>query len=291
MTADAMASLRAGRVRSLWLRPAALLAAMGLHAGAVLFLTIPRPVLPSPVDTIEITIAPQMGSAGPDDPQEVSPDSVAQPETPPDPTVEPDPDPQPVAPPDPTPDPQPVPPPDTPPDPQPAPPPDTPIEMPPEPVAQVAAEPPLREAPDALVIPRQIEPPRAQPIDREKLQEQQRRQRRRREAARRTAAQSAATVRAGVADGQQQKAMSRATYAARVLAEIRNHRISAPGVGSVGIAFIVGAAGVMTTVSVIRSSSDEALDSAASRMVRAARPGPPPGGIFAGSTTINFIAR
>ena len=309
MTADATAPLHAGRVRPFWLRPAALLAAAGVHVYVVLFLTIPRPVLPSPVDTIEITIAPQMGSAGPEDPTEVSPDSIAQPETPPDPTAEPDPDaqPQPVVPPDPEPVTPPDPPPDPPvevaetlpPDPVPVadPPPDPPLDAPVEAVetppeaAPVAAEPPVREAPDAPVIARQIEPQRAPPIDREKLLEPQRRLRRRREAARRAAAQSAATSRAGVADGMQQSAMSRATFAAKVLAEIRSHRISAPGEGSVGIDFVVDAAGVMTSVSVIRSSGDEALDSAASRMVRAARPGPPPGGFFAGSTTINFVAR
>ena len=94
---------------------------------------------------------------------------------------------------------------------------------------------------------------------------------------------------AGAAEAAAQLTQARATYASKLLQEIRAHRLSVVGVGSVGVAFAVDAGGVMVNVSIVRSSGNDTLDKAALAMVRAAQPGPPPEGRFGGSTTINFI--
>ncbi len=82
---------------------------------------------------------------------------------------------------------------------------------------------------------------------------------------------------------------AQATYTSKVLEEIRKHRISPNGTGSVGVSFVIDAPGVVTSASVVRSSGLSELDETALRMVRAARPGPPPDGSFARTMTINFF--
>jgi protein TonB len=252
MTASIKGSMRQGGTRLVWLRPVALATVVGLHVCAILFPTIPRPNLPSAVDSIELTIA--QGAPEVEQPPEV---------TPPPPPPEPEP-------------------PVVKPEPPPPPPPPLPEPTSPEPPPPVVAEPPKREAPDAPAIapqpkpkPRPL-PPRPKPPEPEQPP---------------PAAPPPETNAPGVAEAEEQLARSRATYASKVLQEIRNHRISAIGVGSVVVAFSVDAAGDITSVAIVRSSGKDDLDSAALRMVRAARPGPPPDGHFSGSTTINFVEK
>ncbi len=175
---------------------------------------------------------------------------------------------QPPEPPAPEPESLPVPPLDTP-VPVPEPPPPAP---PPEPPPPPLPDPPKREVKDAPVWtappkpkpthPKPINPP-PQPVTE--------------------------TNTTGTPEAEAARTQARATYASKVLQEIRNHRTPAVGVGSVGVAFSIGPNGEMMNISVIRSSGNDALDSAALRMVRAATPGPPPDGMFSGSTTINFL--
>ena len=87
------------------------------------------------------------------------------------------------------------------------------------------------------------------------------------------------------------RAPAQQTYASKLLAEIRRHRPSVTATGSVVVSFSVGPGGEMGTVSVVRSSAKDELDTAALRMLRAARPEPPPEGHFAGTTTIDFVDR
>ncbi len=95
----------------------------------------------------------------------------------------------------------------------------------------------------------------------------------------------------GIDEAEAQLARARQTYASRLLQEIRRHRPSVTAIGSVVVSFSVGGNGEMGAVAIVRSSGKDELDSAALRMVRAARPEPPPDGHFAGSTTINFVDR
>lgn len=105
----------------------------------------------------------------------------------------------------------------------------------------------------------------------------------------------ASARRAGVRNGSGQAShMSNASYAALVAAEINRHKFypaAARAVGargSVGVVFSVGASGAIVAYSVTRSSGNSALDAAASHMLAAAHPSPPPGGSFRGATTIHF---
>jgi protein TonB len=263
-----------------WLRPTSIIVVAALHALVFLFVAIPKVAPPSPVDTIEIDIAPPAGDLTPENQAEATPDSMAQPEVvsnekPPD----PDPDPQPPVveekPPDIAPD--------------PTPPPleiiePTPVEPPPP----IAAEPPKIEAPDAPVIPVRAKPPRPKPFakptpEKAKIKPPVAKPRP-------PAAQSAAKARSGVRSDAP-SAASRATFGAKVMAAIRANRVSMPMEGTVGVAFVVGASGSMTSASIISSSGNPALDSAALRTVRGAHPGPPPGGAFANSVSIHFNGR
>jgi protein TonB len=248
MTASIQGSMHQSGLRLVWLRPAALATAVGLHVCAVVFPTIPRPNLPSAEDSIEITIA------------QGAPEVEQPPEIPPPPPPEPEPEPPVVKP-------------------EPPPPPPPPELPPPEPPPPVVTEPPKIEAPDAPVIAPQSKPKPPPKLPRPKPPELP------------AAPPPPEASAPGVAEAEEQLARSRATYAAKVLQEIRNHRISAIGVGSVVVAFSVDAAGDMTSVAIARSSGKDDLDSAALRMVRAARPGPPPDGHFSGRTTINFIEK
>ena len=236
-------------VRPIWLRPATLAVVSGLHVFGVFYLVIPRPTLPSAIDSIEITIA------------------QGQPEPPPPEPPPPEPPPPEPQPPEPTPPEQPPPPPpivQPPPEPPPAPP-------PPEPPP---VEPPKRVVKEAKALPPRPKPAPPRPRDPDPPPI----------AAPRPSPDPQAAIQAA-----RQLAQAKATYASRVLQEIRSHRIPAPGVGSVVVAFSIDAAGSVTSASVARSSGNGELDSAALRMVRSARPGPPPEGHFSGSTTVNFI--
>ena len=263
-------TLRAGDSR-LPVRLAAYGAAAGLHALVLLGVALPHPALSSPVETIEISIAPQQGDATPEMNQEQSRDAMAQEKA--DPNAKPDPAPENV-----------VDPPPQPPAPQ--------EEQP----AQVAAEPPKREVEDAIAVARQqrekhLEELREKREELEERREEERRReaRHRRIQAQKAAAQAAHRARAGVSGGAD-SGVSRANYGALFRAEIRRRQIHATGFGSVGVSFNVGASGHVTGASVASSSGDGGLDAAALRMVRSSNAGPPPGGAFSGMTTINFIA-
>ena len=238
------------------LRPVAMLLAVGLHALALMGVSLPHPQLAGPIENIEISIEPQQGDSTPDAAQTETMDSIAQAQAQPD--VQPDPKPEEakVEPPPPEPEPEKV-------------------EEKPQPVA---AEAPKREVADAPDIARRLERER----------EKRREQKRRRVLAQKAAAQSARHARAGVAEGAHDAGMSRATFGSRVLAEIRRHQIHASGQGSVRVAFSVGASGNVSGASVIGSSGDGALDATAVRIVRSCHPGPPPGGFYSASATINF---
>jgi protein TonB len=254
---------RDARVR--WLRPAALGVVLAAHAAALLAVTLAPPTVPAEVDSLDITIAqaPPAPPAPPDTTPEPPP-----PPPPPEPAPEVKPDPPPPPPPDtpPPPDPPPVPPP-------PDPPPQAEI-TPPEP--PVSAEAPKREVADAPAIPlrpkappkKLVQLPKPKPPD---------------AAAPPPAAappMDAPTV---------QPAQAMMTYGSKVLQEIRSHRIPSTELGSVVVAFAIDAAGTVVSASVAHSSGSAALDATALRMVRAARPGPPPDGSFSGRTTINFV--
>ena len=240
-----------GSPRPPWLRPGSVVAVVLVHAAVALFLAMPHPDLTAPIDSIEITIA----------------QGVPEPEPPPPepaPDVKPDPPPPP-----PDPDPPEPPPPEVPPVIEPPPP-----EPPPEPLPIVVADPPKRVALDAPAIPARAKP-KTPPPPRQLPPE----------------TPPPEPTPSGDTRAQAQLAQARATYASKVLQEIRAHRISTLDVGSVGVSFTIDASGEMVSVAIVRSAGKSELDSAALRMVRSARPGPPPDGVFSGTTTINFIER
>jgi protein TonB len=246
------------REKAFWqdkaLRPVAIFVAAGLHVLLLTGVALPRPQLASPAENLEISIEPRQGDASPDATQAESADSIAQNEAQPD--VKQDPTPEEVKE-------------EPPPEPEK-------VEEKPQPVA---AEAPRRAAADAPEIARRLE------RQREKKREERIH---RRILAQKEAAQSARHARAGVAEGAEHAGLSRATYGSRMLAEIRRHQIHAAGQGSVRVAFTVGGSGHVVGASVTSSSGNDTLDSAALRIVRACHPGPPPGGSFSASATINF---
>ena len=265
-------------VRRGWLRSGALVAAFGVHVAAVLFVTIPKPNLPASVDSIEITIA--QGAPVVEQPPEPPP--APEPEPVVEPPVVPVADPPPVQPPPPV----PPPPPPTPEPPPPEPPPPEPEPTPPP----VVVEPPKVVVPDAPVIvappppkpapkpqPKPV-PPRPKPVTPPPV-------------AQPVAPPPPPPDVAGAATAAAQLTKARATYASKLLQEIRAHRRLVVGVGAVGVAFAVDAGGARVDVRVVRSSGNDTLDKAALAMVWAAQPGPPPEGRFGGSTTINFIEK
>jgi protein TonB len=262
-----------------WLRPVAIAAVTAIHVGALTFVNMPKLELPSPIESIELSLAPPQGDLNPDTP-DAAPDSMAQAEVPPD-----------ARPPDPMPDPDPPPPEVTEPPPPDAPPP--PVEEPQpvveptpvEPLPPVASEPPKVEAPDAVAIPPAPKPPPPKPRVLKRI-EKPKPEIRKMEKPRPPAPASAASARAGVRT-EQAGAASRASYSAKVNAAIRAHFSTPPATGATVVSFVVGASGGMTSASVARSSGNGALDAFALRVVRSAHPGPPPGGGgFFGQITI-----
>ena len=247
----------AGQARPPWLRPGALVAVAGLHACAVLFANVPRPALLAVDDSIEITVA--QGTPEPE-----------QPPRPPAPEPEPEPPPPPPEP-DPVPPPEPPPPEPEPPPPPPEPPPPEP--PPPEPEPPPEIQPPKREVREAPVIPlAKPKPPRPQPRPEEPSPQR-----------------PPETKPTGIQNAQDEAMRARANYAAKVLQEIRSRKTPAPDYGSVIVGFSINAAGDIVSATIVHSSGRRELDAIALRMVRAARPGPPPDGAFSGTTTINFV--
>lgn len=238
-----------GGLRPRWLRPAALMVAIILHAGAVSFMTIPRPALVAGEDSIEVTLAQGTPDAEPEPPALPPPPPPEEPPPPPPPEEPPPPPPPPL-------------------DPPPPPPPEPPDEPPPPEI-----EPPKREvaeAPAMVVKPKPKPlPPKPRPPDPQ--------------------APPPEPKAPGADQAEADRARAQATYASKLLAEIRRHKPSVTMTGSVVVSFAVGSGGEMTGVTVVRSSGKDALDRAAVSMVRAAHPEPPPDGHFSGTTTINFV--
>lgn len=264
------------------LRPAAVTIAAALHALLLMGLALPAAPLSSPSDNIEITIA-QAGDAAAEATEAPSTETIAQsearpdaaPDAKPEQKVEDKPEPEPQDKPDAKPD-------ETlkdPPKDEPPPEPEKPEPEKPEPKKpqQVEAPPPKIEAPDAEAIARR-EARREEIRRRKKLE---------RLKAERAQAQAARQARAGVAQGAHSGG-STASFGAKMLAEIRRHQIHAASTGSVRVGFSVGGGGAVSGAWVVSSSGDGAVDATALRIVRSCHPGPPPGGAFSGSATINF---
>ncbi len=267
------------------IRAGAIVAVAGLHVVALSVFSIPRPTLPAPDESIELTIAQgaPVVEPAPEPPAPTEPTTPAPAPPPPPPPVQappPVPEPPPPPPPDPLPEPPPqeVPPPPTRVPPEPPPPEPVVITAPPKIVAAdamviapapkprpvVAAKPrpkPADQKPQPAVVPQPATPPPPEPQA------------------------------PGVAQADDEVMRARATYPSKVLQEIGRHRLTATAVGKVIVSFTVDPTGEMVGVSIVRSSGKDELDLAALRMVRAARPGPPPDGHFDGRTTINFVDR
>lgn len=253
-------------------RPGALAVVVALHACALLLPVIPRPDLTAAADSIELTIAP--GAPLPEQAPEPPPPELLKPEPAP-----PPPPPPPVQ------QPEPPPPPPEPPPPEP-PPPEPP---PPEPEPPPPPEPPKRIVEEAPAIP-PPPPPKPRPIARPVTPPLRPKPPEPKPAPPAPPPPPAQEVTSGTPDAsaQAQVAQARLTFIGKLRQEIASHRISPQGTGSVGVKFTVDPAGNMTDVTIARSSGKDALDSAALRMVRAARPGPPPEGRFESVITINF---
>lgn len=265
--APAFAQAARVAVRPFWLRPAALVLILSVHG--LMFLSIAsRPTALSPVDSVEVALVP-LGDAAEDQKKQ---DEIA-----------------PAAP-------------------EPAPPPQAESVAPVEPAS---APPPLVAAPEAVPLP--VEQPKPAPppkevvekkppekaaADRrlEKTPEKRQDARREREIAeRRKAQQGRQELKRGAADGEARaSSMSPASYASLLAAEIRRHIFypaaarAAGATGVVGVAFTVGPAGRVVSQSIVRSSGDPVLDSAARTTLYAIHMPPPPGGRFSTSTNIRF---
>jgi TonB family protein len=234
------------------LRPGATTFAAGLHALVLMGVALPHPPLAGADDNIEIAIT-QAGDAAAEAPKQPSEDNIAQSEAhaaqmPKEKTEE------------------------------------AKLEKPPEPEPQevldkpveVAAEAPKREVEDAETIARSLE----------EIKEKKR-ERRKRLAAQAAEAQQEHRANSSAEGGANRASMSRATYAHRVLAEIRRHQLHPPRSGEVRVAFSIGGGGGVSA-SLASSSGDGMLDSMALRILRSCHPGPPPGGQFSGTVAIRF---
>jgi periplasmic protein TonB len=88
--------------------------------------------------------------------------------------------------------------------------------------------------------------------------------------------------------------MSRASYAALLVAQIQAHKFYPESArargeqGAVGVSFTIGSSGRVGSAAVVRSSGFTELDSAAREILHSISPPPPPGGSFSASTTIRF---
>jgi protein TonB len=248
-------------IRPVWLRPAAIALALGLHAAAAAF--IAAPVLPaSPIDAIDVTLVAQGDAA-----EERQARDEAQPAEAPAPPV---------------------------------PPAEAASELAalvprieaPEALALPLAksEPELVATPKASVVVEEKDgsPTPAEWRERRRQQAEAAERRRKAEAAQLAERLGAEQGRAAAS------AASRASYASLLSAELNRRKIypssaRAAGVtGSVGLAFTVGASGEIVSHAITRSSGSAALDGAVEAMIAAVRAPPPPGGSFHASTTVNF---
>ncbi len=292
MKQSEMGAARLVGLRPLWLRMGALVLVVALHVWALLSLTISAPDLPSAVDSIELTIAPGMAEPEPPAPR-------PEPEPPPPEPPKPEPLPTPVEPPPPPTPPPPIPVVEPPPPPPEPPPPEPPPPEPPPPVVlppPVEMAPPKVEVPDAPVIAPPPKPKPPPPPPKPKVQPKPKPP----EPVQAPPPPPQPAVPppqppqanpAGTAEAQALLTQARQTYGTKIVQEIRNHLVSVTGSGTVRVSFVIDVAGVPQNVAIVRSSGNDELDEAALRMVRAARPGPPPEGHFEGATNVNFKPR
>lgn len=110
-----------------------------------------------------------------------------------------------------------------------------------------------------------------------------------------SAAASRARTRMGADGGQQAvTAASRASYAAQVIAEFNRHKVYPDAArqshqqGTASLSFSIGASGAVISYRIIRSTGSAALDRAIDAMMTAARPPPPPDGMFRGQFAVRF---
>jgi len=238
-----------------WLRPIALVLVVAAHVGAFVGVTfVHGPNVDSPTDSIEISIAGPVGEEA----TQTQPEIASAPPPPAQPAPAPTP-------------PDPLPPPDVvsldPP------PPDKPPEIAP-PIAEPPASIPLPrvEAPDALAIPEERPPPpppKITPLSEPPPPPQQ------------------AILKPEGIKADQPSAASLSAYQLKLKGAIKARAAGLPSSGSAVVSFVVGASGGMVSALITRSSGSPAFDAAVIRIVRSARPGPPPGGVYAGSVTIN----
>ena len=274
-------------VRPAWLRPAAFVIALGLHAAAAGFVAV-RALPPSPIDSVEVTliaegdaaetklarpeIAPAEASAAPVETPAPAVEAVAAPI--PAPTAAPAPD-----------------------------------------VPELAAPPPQVAAPEALPLPQAtptpertavrppipVKTPAAAPKeDRPTPAELRERRRQQAEAAERRRQAQAAEQAARLGAEQAREAAnaaSRASYKSLLAAEINRHKFypsaaqEAGITGSVRVGFTVGPTGAIVEHRITQSSGSALLDGAVDALMAAIQAPPPPGGSIHIDTTISFALR
>ena len=117
-------------------------------------------------------------------------------------------------------------------------------------------------------------------------------------AAEESAASAASADRTGAIDGKRvETAASRASYGAKVLAEVQKRMFypararNAGVVGDAVVVFTVGAEGRIIDRRIARSTGSDALDEAALKMLDSVQAAPPPMGRFYGKTTIRFAIK
>ncbi|WP_298353100.1 energy transducer TonB [Rhodoblastus sp.] len=238
------------------MRPLALAAILAVHA--LVFVTIrSRPAALSPLDGVEVTLAP-LGDAAEDQKKQ---DEIKPAAPPPVEKVAPPPA-------------------------QEAPPPKV---VAPETIPLPAAPP---EPPKAVAA-RQEKLPEVKQIKANRIAEKRKQE----EAAerRRKAQEARQELRRGAEHGAARaSAMSPAAYAGLLAAEIRRHTFypsaarASGATGVVGVAFTIGPSGRLASLSITRSSGNPMLDAAARTTLRAIHTPPPPGGRFSTSTNIRF---
>jgi protein TonB len=266
----AMASLRAGpdgaasALRPVWLRPAALLLILVLHAAV--FRAAPGPSSRLlPLDAVEVALEP-LGNA-PEDQRAIA--EVSPSESPAASAVA-------------------------------RPPEEKPTELaapPPQVEAPDAVPLPVDRSPP-IVRPRPKPVEKARDDDEDEKPTARAQRREAREAAeerRRKAQDGRSAARRGVAQGAPAAGgLSHASYAALLAAEIRRRTFypasarAAGASGDVGVAFTVGASGRIIGQSITVSSGSAALDGAARAILQSVRTPPPPDGRFSATTRIRF---
>ena len=301
--------------RPRWLRPVAFVAFAAIHVVALVGFATYKAAPPPALESLDLTMIAQ-GDEAPENTKDIQPEMAA----PVDPVVPPDLTPPPPIveekPPEPE---QPPPPPDqmiVDPLPQPpelvAPPPPDQMAFDPLPIPDEALPPTLREVADAIDIPlppppppppvptpiptpttpprpvvAQAPPPKPKPKPKPRPTTPPGKDKENQE--------SSEAHRVGLAEGRSQDTgMSRETYGALLISQVRSHKFypeTARERGASGdavVAFTVGSGGGIATVSIVQSSGSADLDAAARQIVRSVSAPPPPGGTFAASTTIRF---